>query len=1000
MPQLDFDHDEHETGGSKRPTKIVLKGLHPETGEQVGHLTYLVPRRKADKILVDRLEVEPQHKGNGFAGQLMDEMQARHPGTPIDHGSRTDEGAQWWKAYTRGKSVQRGRTIARINPDPILHNRVDDAFHNAELVSESDLFSSGSRIASTDFGNLDGGESRMGVSFANGSSMAGLPHHVGDVVGLSAVDEVVEFDAGRRVASVPQGVRGPRSVGQKPCHTVGQARSPFVEEDAVPLSVRSRSPQQTSRGVTTGLSPKSIHGSNYNRSMDRTDDGDHTEIPPPYPNPRAEFREGGPDGTHWYHGTAAEPFEGPLKPTEHDYGHASVINTHWNTALGPHFSSSHDLARDFARNFAGADSATPEHARIAHATLHMRNPADFENEHELADHAIRTARKHGLPYGETDDPELKDINDGYEDEVDLAHKDHWINSHPHREQIVHHVEDDLRKAGHDGILYGNSYEGTPGHTSAIAFRDTPVAVHHWEHLHEGHPNHGRTAARKPTLLYHGTAADKDPETVEPGPDGYAYASKSPLHALWHAQAAAAETGGEPHVYEVKHLGRPADLGEHPGEQHAWRSAKGFRVLRRSPIGIVPKENHVREAGKGKPRRDAPELDRRAPAQAEGRPEDLAPDPGGDADGRLKALVEHPRVGSDLRKLPRQIQAAYRSRVDDLRRGSPHSSTHALSGPLKGWQSTSLNFQYRVVHKHVGDELHVLSAGNHDESYEQGARRTAKEGRYTAPRERLFGRTYGLDKRIWDGETLKEPVRADILATFDRFCTRHGLSGHERWAKVVFFGSEASNWSGPQLRGNGDFDLSIGLHYDRFRAANPAFADDADAEIADSLTRLMHLELNDPQHRFPGGVEGTWDETWFCNLLGWSIEKIKPYAAWDVTEREWIVRPPDLPDWSMAKFPEGPGAAEEVRGIIEMAEGILAMPEPYRTQNGSALWEFVHSNRSDAFGPNGEGWWDMRNVVEKAIDQHGLMQPLFECHRRAVEHPESLAAPADWSNSPA
>lgn len=113
---LDFEHEEHETGGSKRPTKIVLKGIHPETGERVGHLTYLVPRRKADKILVDRLEVKPEHKGNGYAGQLMDEMQARHPGTPVDHGDRTDEGKNWWASYTRGKSVSKGRTIARRQP--------------------------------------------------------------------------------------------------------------------------------------------------------------------------------------------------------------------------------------------------------------------------------------------------------------------------------------------------------------------------------------------------------------------------------------------------------------------------------------------------------------------------------------------------------------------------------------------------------------------------------------------------------------------------------------------------------------------------------------------------------------------------------------------------------------------------------------------------------------------------------------------------------------------
>jgi hypothetical protein len=92
-------------------------------------------------------------------------------------------------------------------------------------------------------------------------------------------------------------------------------------------------------------------------------------------------------------------------------------------------------------------------------------------------------------------------------------------------------------------------------------------------------------------------------------------------------------------------------------------------------------------------------------------------------------------------------------------------------------------------------------------------------------------------------------------------------------------------------------------------------------------------------------------------------------------------------------------AEEIKGIVEAAEGILAMPEPYRTQNGAAFWEFVHANRSDAFGPQGEGWWDPRNVIEKALDQKGLMQKLFECHQRAAEDPASLSAPADWSNSP-
>jgi GNAT superfamily N-acetyltransferase len=111
-PQLGFEHEEEYNGGSKRPDTHTLHGVHPETGDRVGWLTYDVPRRKADKIYVQRMEVEPEHKGNGYAGQLMDEMQRRHPNTPIDHGDRTPEGQAWWNSYTQDKSVRRGRTIA------------------------------------------------------------------------------------------------------------------------------------------------------------------------------------------------------------------------------------------------------------------------------------------------------------------------------------------------------------------------------------------------------------------------------------------------------------------------------------------------------------------------------------------------------------------------------------------------------------------------------------------------------------------------------------------------------------------------------------------------------------------------------------------------------------------------------------------------------------------------------------------------------------------------
>lgn len=452
-------------------------------------------------------------------------------------------------------------------------------------------------------------------------------------------------------------------------------------------------------------------------------------------------------------------------------------------------------------------------------------------------------------------------------------------------------------------------------------------------------------------------------------------------------------------------GVPVEYDPQDGWQHADGSISHDGEFRGKSVSDlvdarVMEKRHGREAGKGKPRRDAPDVARRADQAGQGPSGRMAPDSGRSDDGGgtpapLRELAEHPKVARDLAKLPKNVKAAYHERVDALRRGESHPSTHALTGPLKGWQGTSLNFLNRVVHRYDGDQLHVLSAGNHDEAYDQGARRL---GRYTAPHERLFGPTFGLDSRLWEGEKLRPAVREDVISRFDAFCHEHGYEGWHRWAKIVFFGSEASEWTSKALVGNGDFDLSIGIHYPALRATVPGFEGMSDEIIAAGLTQEMHERINDPQHRFPG-VPGVFDMTWYANLQGWDIARIRPYAAYDIAADEWIVRPPHLPDWSMKDFPEGEGLSDEVHGIVLMAEGILKMPEPYRTQNGAALWEFVHSNRSDAFGESGEGWWDARNVVEKALDQKGLMQKLWECHDRAQRAPESLASPSDWSNTP-
>lgn len=119
-----------------------------------------------------------------------------------------------------------------------------------------------------------------------------------------------------------------------------------------------------------------------------------------------------------------------------------------------------------------------------------------------------------------------------------------------------------------------------------------------------------------------------------------------------------------------------------------------------------------------------------------------------------------------------------------------------------------------------------------------------------PHLRVFTATCGLDHRLWDADRkLRPEIRKVILQKFTAFCANHGYREWSKWAKIVFFGSEASEWTSETLVGNGDFDLSIGVEYNEFRRLNPEYSALADQEIADMFTQQMHAELNDPNQMY-------------------------------------------------------------------------------------------------------------------------------------------------------
>lgn len=254
-------------------------------------------------------------------------------------------------------------------------------------------------------------------------------------------------------------------------------------------------------------------------------------------------------GLHWYHGTSFDPSDDEVNEIAEQRGHRepdpggylehsgehlgdgeSISNKHWNTDLGLHFTSLHHVAHEFA-----AGRGHPRQmARVAHTFLHMANPAHYEDERKMGEHAIEVARSRKIHFvAHPDDHEAhekfmahdpsRDEWDDEEDEYRLGHAvsashqqrmtwseidrkgvqphhslgdiDSYLGMHPERADVAHEFRQHLERRGHDGVTYGNNYEGPKGHICATPFSHEAAHVRRWQWLHpdqqhrndNGHP---------------------------------------------------------------------------------------------------------------------------------------------------------------------------------------------------------------------------------------------------------------------------------------------------------------------------------------------------------------------------------------------------------------------------------------------------------------------------------------------------------------------------------
>ena len=272
----------------------------------------------------------------------------------------------------------------------------------------------------------------------------------------------------------------------------------------------------------------------------------------------------------------------------------------------------------------------------------------------------------------------------------------------------------------------------------------------------------------------------------------------------------------------------------------------------------------------------------------------------------------------------------------------------------------------------------------------------RTGAKFTPTKRVFTHTCGLDHRLFDGTKLRPEVRRYILKTLGGFWLPLYGPGWDDWSKVYFAGSEASEWTSDMLEGNNDFDVLVGVDYDKFIKAHPEYGHSSTQEITDHFNeQFKSLNNKNAWITVEGTPYGPFDNTWYVNKDSYNIKDIKPYAAYNVSDDVWAVKPPHLPHWSLSDVPRA--VQRVLRACDTLANDVLKLPEPERTQQGNALFEAWHSDRSRAFGPNGEGWYDIANLREKWLDQEGTWAELVNCAHRWNEG--LGAAHSDWSNTP-
>lgn len=258
---------------------------------------------------------------------------------------------------------------------------------------------------------------------------------------------------------------------------------------------------------------------------------------------------------------------------------------------------------------------------------------------------------------------------------------------------------------------------------------------------------------------------------------------------------------------------------------------------------------------------------------------------------------------------------------------------------------------------------------------------------------------GFDPRLLDRHKhFKASVRTALLKLLYDFWEAR----YERpraWSTVWVAGSAISHqWAAD--RGNGDLDVLIGVDHAKFLQYNADFQGIPESVIDQRFNMEFYQGLDKATaHWSRPNWGGTWFEvTFYVNPKATDIRDIHPYAAYNLTDDDWTVTPPELPrDWDPRRdLPTSwwPALDAEVGHAKELVERYRAQARqmakapthsPARVNAGralqttaeqaAALFDDIHTGRKHAFGSQGDGYYDYYNARWQSHKNAGTVDAL-------------------------